>query len=118
MMSNSKVAVEVRIAAIHALRRITLHYVESGWSSRVPAGSADSQLKKKAMEYNNWFRSQFSSFKEILVQLITSGYEAFHGVAIRSFVEVPPFIFYSEFHYLLLLTCCIYAIYFLFWFSL
>jgi len=85
-MSNSEESNEARIAAVHALRRIVLHYIENGWFHRQPS-SSDSSSAKKAAIYNKWFQSQFSSIKDSLIQLLSED-EAFHAVAVRTYTEL------------------------------
>jgi hypothetical protein len=61
--------------------------VETGWCHKtVPTnGKADG---KKVREYNAWFQAQFVAFKECLITLISGTKDAFHAVAVRTYVEV------------------------------
>lgn len=77
----------MRIAAIHALRRIFMHYVENGWYHKSNS-NADASTSKKITEYNQWFQSQFAAFKESLISLVGSDKEAFHAVSIRTYIEL------------------------------
>lgn len=86
IMSNSDESNDARIAAVHALRRIVLHYIEHEWFHKQPS-SSDSSSAKKASIYNKWFQSQFSSIKDGLIQLLSED-EAFHAVAVRTYTEL------------------------------
>jgi hypothetical protein len=52
----------------------------------VPAN--DKTNGKKVREYNAWFQAQFATFKECLITLVSSAKDAFHAVAVRTYVEV------------------------------
>lgn len=86
IMTNSSESTEARIASVHALRRILLHYVESGWFHRQPS-SSDKSSAKKADVYNKWFQGQYASIKDGLIQLLSED-EAYHAVAVRTYTEL------------------------------
>ena len=68
-------------------RRIILHYVENGLYYK-DASNATSANAKKIREYNSWFQSQFSLFKDSLIDLLSTGKDAYHAVSIRTYIEM------------------------------
>ncbi|KAJ1440793.1 CBF/Mak21 family-domain-containing protein [Ochromonadaceae sp. CCMP2298] len=86
IVADDSKAADTRIAAVNALRRIFIHYVESNWSRRaVPKSAA---AAKKANEFNSWFQGQFGTYKSVLIQLATHDNDSFQAVSIRSYIEM------------------------------
>lgn len=81
---------DIRVMSMHTLRRVFLHYIEQGWyyQSVTDASSIDD---KKRNQYNLWFRKQFFSFKDILIDFINSKEDIYHAVSIRTLLELIKF---------------------------
>jgi hypothetical protein len=61
--------------------------VENGlYCKTIP--KAKSALTEKVREYNLWFQAQFTAFKDSLLDLVAGDNDAFHAVAIRTYIEV------------------------------
>lgn len=75
---------EVRMAALHSLRRIFIAFLESG-KMRVPSQkSATAQAK----EYHSWLSKQYLAFCDTLCALVVDESTFFQAAATRSFMEL------------------------------
>jgi hypothetical protein len=85
-----------RMAALHSLRRIFVHFLENGRleasfvsvNSNQVAVSTDSDKSGKLQEYKRWLIQQFNSYQTLLRHLIATEEPSFQAPAIRTLLEV------------------------------
>lgn len=95
-LDNEEISKEERTAALHSLRRIFIHFLESGRleASFVSAHSnqlafvADGDKSKKLQDYKKWLIKQFNSYQDTLRKLISSNDTSLQAPAIRTLLEV------------------------------
>lgn len=84
-LQNESSPKEERMAALHSLRRIFVHFLENG---RLETLSAASDKSGKIQEYKKWLTQQFHSLQDTLTLLIGSNDPSFQAPAIRTMMEV------------------------------
>ena len=76
---------DVRMAALHSLRRIFVHFLDTG---RFSVTSKDDKDKgKKLDEFRKWLVQQLSAFQENLHEYIANNDSMFQAPAIRTLLE-------------------------------
>ena len=78
--------VEVRLAALHSLRRVFVEFVESGRMTQV-ASPSDGGGGSKVREYKQWLHQHLQSYQETLCHLVASGQDAFIAPAVRTMMQ-------------------------------
>ena len=94
-LENEEISHDERTAALHSLRRIFLHFLESGRLEASFASAHSNQLAfvaddkpKKLNEYKKWLIKQFNSYQDTLRKLISSNDTSLQAPAIRTLLEV------------------------------
>lgn len=74
--------VDVRLAALHSLRRVFIEFVESGRMMQVASIGGS-----KVREYKQWLHQHLQSYQEILCHLVASRQDAFIAPAVRTMMQ-------------------------------
>ena len=86
---DSEIRSEVRLASLHSLRRLFMHFLESGiLSGDEESGKKDGDKKDKALrDYKTWVQQQYVHFKGCVNALVSSGEPSMLVPAIRTILE-------------------------------
>ena len=95
-LQDEDISKEERTAALHSLRRIFIHFLESGRleskfisaHSNQLAATRESSQSGKLQEYQKWLIQQFNSYQATLLKLISSNETYLQAPAIRTMLEV------------------------------
>lgn len=91
-LNNSNAARDIRLAALHALRRLFVQFLEAGRLTIATESSTSNNSQDKLREYKQWLHRQYESFKDDLCALILSGDDALIAPSIRTLIEVIKFV--------------------------
>ena len=81
--TGKPIASEVRVAALHANRRIFVNYLENGKLSK-----SKTEKSEKKEEYRSWLLGQFHSFQDTLLAFISSGDPVLQAPATRTLLQL------------------------------
>ena len=103
-LQDEDISKEERTAALHSLRRIFIHFLESGRlesnfvsaHSNQLAVSGESGQSGKLQEYQKWLIQQFNSYQATLLKLISSNETYLQAPAIRTILEVSLYCNFME----------------------
>jgi len=94
-LNSSSAARDVRMASLHALRRLFVQFLETSRLRLAEQSASDSsssasnrEAHEKLREYKLWLLRQYASYKDDLCSLILSGDDALIAPAIRTLMEV------------------------------
>lgn len=74
----------VRMATLHSLRRVFLHFLSTNKLGLLETNSNN----KKKKEFQLWLKGQLDEYVDVLLTLLSSGSSQFQAAATRTIIEV------------------------------